>query len=280
MEYNRRQGGFFVIMNTLNISILKPGGNDTALIQKIPKKSLRKSINDAVMKTFPNVEQVGFYTYDKPKKLGVLEMAGGEFCGNATRSLAYLLLDGKKGKLTIKASGTQQLLNAGVNKPSTAFAQMPIKKDLSAITQLEKNTWKVSLDGITHLITPKPKNVAVSKLKTLAKRLLGQYDLLSSVPAAGIMFLNEKEQQLTISPVVWVRDIETLFYETACASGTTAVGLYLAKYKGIANRPIPILQPSGSYINVQIRKTNKSFLDAYIDGPIESIGNKKISIKL
>ena len=107
-------------------SIFRPGGNDTLLIKGILRKTLRKSINDTAMSKYPNIEQVGFYSYSNNAKLGRLEMAGGEFCGNALRSLAYLLLDGKKGELQFKVSGVNRILKAGVNKSNSAFAQIPI----------------------------------------------------------------------------------------------------------------------------------------------------------
>src|SRR4051812_12238872 len=98
---------------TLQVAILRPGGNDTALIAGIPKKKMRRAINDAVMQKFLSIEQVGFYEFNFIKNEARLEMAGGEFCGNATRSLAYLLLNGKIGEVKICVSGTKQILTAG-----------------------------------------------------------------------------------------------------------------------------------------------------------------------
>src|SRR5579859_6163185 len=95
------------------ITIIRPGGNDTALIEGIVSVEKRKNINAQIMAKFPNVEQVGFYDYDKTANIAILEMAGGEFCGNAVRSLAYLLLGKANGELTVQSSGSNQLVNAG-----------------------------------------------------------------------------------------------------------------------------------------------------------------------
>ena len=54
-----------------------------------------KKINDFIMKKHKNVEQVGFININGIKEL---QMAGGEFCENATRSAAYSYLNGKQGK--------------------------------------------------------------------------------------------------------------------------------------------------------------------------------------
>src|SRR6185369_17666614 len=99
-------------MKKIKVTILKPAGNDTALVEGIPARKDRKKINDKIMQLFPKVEQVGFY---KTTRTPRMEMAGGEFCGNATRSFAYLFFKGKKNKGLFKASGVSQFLNAGIN---------------------------------------------------------------------------------------------------------------------------------------------------------------------
>ena len=45
--------------------------------------------------------------------------------------------------------------------------------------------------------------------------------------ALGLMFLDQRRGRLT--PLVYVPASDTLFWETSCASGTTAVGAYLAE---------------------------------------------------
>ena len=44
--------------------------------------------------------------------------------------------------------------------------------------------------------------------------------------AAGVMFIERKNGKIILSPVVFVKEINTLFYETACGSGSVAVGIY------------------------------------------------------
>lgn len=75
-------------LEKLKISILRPSGNDTALVKGLFTIEERKEINNLIMQKYSNVEQVGFYDFDG--KQITLEMAGGEFCGNALRSTAYL----------------------------------------------------------------------------------------------------------------------------------------------------------------------------------------------
>lgn len=111
-------------LNNLDFTILNPGGNITALVEGIPdRRPLRKKINDEIMKVFPKVEQVGFLD----RSIKRLEMAGGEFCGNATRCAAYLLLGGKPGKVSLSVSGTDnKKLRARIDYNKLVWAQMPL----------------------------------------------------------------------------------------------------------------------------------------------------------
>jgi diaminopimelate epimerase len=76
-------------MSTRNyfVTIISPGGNTTAVVEGIPASQLeRRRLNDAIMKQYRDVEQVGFLD----RRVPYLQMAGGEFCGNATRCAACL----------------------------------------------------------------------------------------------------------------------------------------------------------------------------------------------
>lgn len=261
-------------MKRLKVTILKPAGNDTALVEGIPAKTNRKKINDKIMELFPNVEQVGFYDLKNSR----LEMAGGEFCGNATRSFAYLALNGKKTQSAFKVSGVTSKLIAGVKTSNTSFAQMPIFNSFNKVEQVSNNIWKVEIKGITHLITPL-KDWDADNLKLEGKKILKKYDLLETSPAAGVMFYSElKKDSYKIDPIVWVRDLKTLFYETACASGTTAFGLMLSKQKNKSIEDVKILQPSDQFLSVSIDMGEGEFKEAYIEGPIKILKESEIEI--
>lgn len=250
-------------------AILRPGGNDTMLIERLVKNpSKKKLINDQMMSLYPNVEQVGFYEFNPKTNIATLEMAGGEFCGNATRSLAYLLLKGKQGQIRVKVSGTTKELRAGIRKENTAFAQMPVTS-FKSIKKSRTNLFRIDLEGITLLVYISNRQINPQKLKSYAFEILKRENLIYSVPAAGVMFITNRRKFIELKPVVWVRDIETLFYETACASGTAAVGIWKAFQtpKKIVN--VKILQPSGKFIEAEIYKKGKSLIDVYIDGEIE-----------
>lgn len=252
-------------------TILRPGGNDTALVQGIQKDpNVRRDINDQIMNIYPNVEQVGFIS--SPDQDPELMMAGGEFCGNATRSTAYHLLKGNPGEIQIKVSGVDNKLIAGVTESKEASAQMPIYTDPARLRTLSDGAVMVEMQGITHIVKRNdfPGNKDPQFLKNFTLGYLQRLGLTESVPASGLMLISKLKSELYVNPIVWVKEIKTLFYETACGSGTTAVGLVEAKRAG-KSIDISVIQPSGMPIRSQVTYDGKKFIDARISGPIKEI---------
>jgi len=195
-------------MKTYTYTILKPGGNNTAIVEPLVlNKALKKIINDEIILRNPKVEQVGFI--DRKNK--VLEMAGGEFCGNATRCAAYLFLNKKPGTIQIKVSGAKRKLIAGIDRNQNVFAEMPIYKNPNRIKTF-KNGYIVEIQGITNVVTKLPyKNISKKLLKKKAFDLLRKLNLIQKVKASGVMFISYKNRVTNLQPVVWVKDIKTLF---------------------------------------------------------------------
>jgi len=60
---------------------------------------------------------------------------------------------------------------------------------------------------------------------------------------------------LNFIPIVWVKEIDTFFYETACGSGTVAVCAYCDENE------ITVLQPSGYEIKAKkLLKNEKVYI--------------------
>ncbi len=248
-------------------NIYKPSGNDTALVIGLVNDiALRKIINKSIQENHLNVEQVGFI--EKIKGEYFLEMAGGEFCGNATRSAVYYFLDGKQGTLKIQVSGTEKVLSAGIDKDDNVWVEMPISESFSDIS-IVNNYQVVKMDGITHVITEAHNSLSDEEsLKKNAFSILEELDLVSTVQASGVMYITYFDTSIKIDPVVWVRDMDTLYYETACGSGTTAVGLYESKKVGKSIERY-ITQPSGLDIKVDVKMDGTKFLSARISGKVD-----------
>lgn len=203
-------------------------------------------------------------------------MAGGEFCGNATRALAYIALRGKPGSIQIAVSGVTKLLSAGVNKEKTSFAQMPILSSFSSVEKITKKVTKVTMEGITHLIVQKQKELTREELTNKGFTLLEQFNLLTATPATGVMFVTTNGgKRLSVDPVVWVRDVKTLFYETACASGTTALSLWKSLETNNARCTFAVTQPSRKNLTVEINKNEQGFQKAFLEGPIKILSERE-----
>jgi len=259
---------------TLRFAVYRPGGNDTGLISGVIRDAQhKKNIAAALLEQYSSIEQVGFVNND-PKNAELM-MAGGEFCGNATSSAAFQILQGKPGTIDIKVSGVKNKLRAGVTPSGDGFSQMPIYSDPSAIAIDTNNPQNalVSLEGITHYIDfdiAQIRGLTIDEIKAKARAKMAELGIDRHV-CCGIIYVDQREDRCAIHPIVYVRDIDTLYYETACGSGTTALGQVLAYTSGRSIIEKPILQPSGMSIKVTVKFDRKVFTYAQIQSSVEKL---------
>lgn len=253
-------------------AIFRPAGNDTGLISGIIRNpQQRKQIADTLQKTYQNIEQVGFVSFDA--KHPELVMTGGEFCGNATSCAAYHILLGQPGEILIKVSGVSKRLRAGVTKGGDGFSQMPVFSDPSYIQKDKKGNMLVQLEGITHYVdfdTNQIRGLTIEEIKNKARQAMREKGI-DQQPACGIIYTEKLAYGWAIHPIVYVRDADTLYYETACGSGTTALGLVLALKNGDSIEAVPVIQPSGLTIKVCVTYDGKTFGYVQIQSHIEKL---------
>lgn len=280
MHYLLEQQLLRTSKNPHSFTILRPAGNDTALIDALVRNAKkRKKIADTLHTKYPNIEQVGFINNDPTN--AELIMTGGEFCGNATSSAAHLILKGKPGKIKIKVSGVKNKLLAGVTISGQGFSQMPVFSDESSIQPDPQNPENilVHMEGITHYVdfnSDQIKGLTIDEVKAKAREQMTEKGIDTNV-ACGIIYVKKIQEEFSIHPVVYVRDAGTLFYETACGSGTTALGLALAYKKGESIHELPIIQPSGMTINVSVNFDGKKVSYAQIQSSIQYVYEGKIT---
>lgn len=227
-------------------------GNPTALVfGKGIDRNQYATINNRLQKDFPEVEQVGFY--EEVDGVPRLQMAGGEFCGNATRSFACFLkdLNPDMSEFTYKVSGFPNLVKANVYAldEKKYFCRAIFNNFNYSIKEIKLdncNVKVVDLGGIVHVVVnekdrPFKKDLYEQDLKTI-KNQLG-----IDCGAVGVLWIKEKQEKVFMKPVVWVKEIDTCYYETSCGSGSIAVGLV----KTGGNGKIDVIQPSGKIINVE-----------------------------
>ncbi len=188
------------------------------------------------------VEQVGFLI---PNEIH-FEMAGGEFCGNAARSAAVLLseiTDQNHPRFTM--SGYDGRVRAEVDQTTDqrydvvcAFIDLPMTKSQSWVSD-DQGATLVDLGGIAHVVleAPFPRNGYEEQHRKFVNGLH-----LQGHDAVGVCWIRYQDDQVHMDPVVWVRAVDSFFYETSCGSGSIAVAAVTGKSQ--------IIQPSGQTILV------------------------------
>ncbi|MCB9988300.1 MAG: hypothetical protein H6868_03075 [Rhodospirillales bacterium] len=257
------------------VTIVRPGGNDTAIVWDNIPRDQQGDLSKKIQDTYPGIEQVMFVE-DGKDGLVRGQMAGGEFCGNATRSLGYLVREGKDGETLLEISGATKPLSVVIQNGMSQTA-LPVKDSLDS-AQPYGEDYMVHLDGISFIIT--------DKNHTLGRRIMSETDLdtqksividalrdghlMDEQPASGVMVVDMQDDgSYKLEPFVFVRNTGTLYYETGCGSGSTSVGVMVAKKTSQPVNNLRIKQPSGMDLLVSIQRTNDRFEGATVNGPIE-----------
>ena len=258
------------IMNKdIRYKILNPGGNKTAIVMGNEySEDEKKKINEEILKQNMEVEQVGFISENEKK----LEMAGGEFCVNATRCAIWEYLRGREGKVELNVSGCEDKITGGITKQKEVYINMKINKKMSDIIEKNGKFIFIKLEGILlAIVNEEDSKYYVEKLKSdeqkvklELKEIMKRFD--TPEKAMGMVLLENKNGKIKINPIIWVKMMDTLYYETACGSGSLATAIYKNWLEEIEN--LEVIQPSGYSINVQVNKKQEYIENAIILGKI------------
>jgi len=182
-------------MKEVKYYIYNPGGNKTVLvIGNHYNVNEKKIINDKILNIHKDVEQVGFINEMNYE----LVMAGGEFCGNATRcAVKYYLKSEINNEIVIRVSGMSEELNAGSDEIGNIYVNIPVK------SVENKNEFKiVRLEGITHIVVDEKESKKylekIEDIKQNAKSLIDKLNIDDL--AVGVMFTQVKRNILKIYP--------------------------------------------------------------------------------
>jgi histidine racemase len=202
-------------------------------------------------------EQVGFIENPVNNKAAAhLQMAGGEFCGNACMALAAYIASEKGLKqndlteILLEVSGSDKLLMCQVKRNSDEYycqVTMPIPKKIEQRTieydGSDLNMIIVRYHNFIHIVIEVEEfsKEVRGKAQSLAK-LLG---VTLGANLIGILLYKSKSHEL--APLIYVPHLDSMIWERGCGSGTASLGAYLAwKNKGeiVAN----IRQPGGTIV--------------------------------
>ena len=246
----------------LNYTILDPTGNITALVETPTGLSDQPDTAAEIMSLHPEVEQVGFvdFTSETPS----LRMAGGEFCGNASMSAAVLYVTRKgnyeelraaaedeKAHVLLTVSGAvapvkialSECPDGGFNTEIQMPAALAVNDKEFSFGNTKGSLPVVSMEGISHIVIEEASPFfELKKDKAAAEKAVRLFCEKLEAPALGLMFLESTPVILT--PLVYVHGGGTVFWENSCASGSCAVGEYMAR-KNAAPVDLILCEPGG-----------------------------------
>lgn len=259
---------------SVNILVANPSGNVTIFVQTPFGRGDYNSVANQLL-AMPELagEQVAFIKEPYPGVDGVMEMCGLEFCGNASRSFALLcaINDRKYGKCqsTVDVSGCAENLTVDLDLNSNyTKIKMPMFLDErpfempadEAPCSLE-GARIVDLGGIMHvvLVDQEPCEETYLAIKNYVN---GKYN----PPAMGVMFYAPGEHKLV--PVVYVKDVDTTYWEGSCGSGSTSVAIAMTSGKDDGQYSYELWQPAGMLTATAVKEDGK-ISAVYIEGTVE-----------
>ena len=252
-------------LETLRYSIWDPTGNITALVESDVELDRQPSVAAALMRRHPEVEQVGFLRLSPNGELSgtELRMAGGEFCGNATMCAAALfqLRTGRRAG-TEDAPETVWLCVSGLSRPVPVRLWQEGAESFRAAVRMRARLGTaerelcfegrsgslplVRMEGISHLLV-EPGSVFFALLadRPAAERAVRAWCAELGAACLGLMFLEAEGDAYRLTPLVYVPGSGTVFWESACASGSASVGMALAE-RAAAPVCLELREPGGT----------------------------------
>ena len=283
--YKLENGHEILLPEDITYFQLFPGGNETILVKTFVDRPAYPEVAKRLLAAHKTVEQIGFIeNLGDEKKPVKLHMAGGEFCGNASRALVFLLHHDEKyrnhdGMHTIRVSGVEHPLQASIDENDIVNLEMPVKPNPDCVQQIDERTYIVYLEGITHVLVygDDYTNHSTEEAEVILTRLN-----LKKENAAGVIYVGKREGKLAMNPFVHVKTVGSFFNETSCASGATAVGMVQAIKEEKNNATpfnIPIEQRNGEVLNVEITREAEFFRSVFVSGKVSLMNQGNFSLK-
>ena len=236
-----------------------------------------------------HAEQVGFVEkIDKAEDESCkykLQMMGGEFCGNATRSLAALLVHKNddsikkvddKFYVNVQTSGIDKIMSCVVKvideHTYTSKINMPLpnNKPQKMIVEGGYTAYKVNFDGIVHFVV----DVKEFRNKEIFFDIVKELMHDEEYEAFGIMYYNY--ETCYMEPLVYVKATDSLYWERSCASGTSALGAVLS-HKLEESVFLDVHQPGG-VLSISTEFDGKNLRAIVLDGMVEIVAEGIVNV--
>ena len=278
------------MIQKIDLIVFDPAGNTTLMVlTPVPRSDyaeVAKKLLEIDFGPYCNWRDVAYgeqvaYVVEKKNQdvsdVPIMEMCGLEFCGNASRSYAYYRAvvrgegedaGGGKKEVSVNVSGCPHPLTAVVDpKQQDSVIQMPLPVEVKMIDTasagVEGTFPLVVFEGISHLVLTgvQPEDDAFESLKGY---VYGEID--PGMDAFGVMFIDEEKDLM--SPIVYVRDVDTTYHEGSCASGTAAAAVAKATGEGDGSYEYVFREPDGM-LKAAVTKTEGKITEVQLGGIIE-----------
>lgn len=241
-----------------------PAGNITIFVMdQAERKDYAAISRQLLVREDLGAEQVGFVEKNADGTTH-MQMMGGEFCGNATRSFGYLmsmLSEEKPEEITVDVSGSAELLKAEVDlDKGTSRTQMPLPQDIVTLPPIQGEQYKmVVFEGVCHIIVED-----APKSQEFVNEVIAEAEKILDCDAYGVMFLEGEK----MTPVVYVRETGSMVWESSCGSGSMGDAVYLSREKDNGTYVYELHQPGGM-IEATVEKKGGKTVQCKMGGPVE-----------
>ncbi|MBM7702366.1 diaminopimelate epimerase [Metabacillus iocasae] len=242
------------------------------------------------MMAYDNVyaEQVGFIERPVTHKAAAhLQMAGGEFCGNACMALAAFLAAEKglqvheQTDVVLETSGTDELVACHVKRQGDTYhcqVSMPVPEKVEQrVIQYEGNELSIVIvryREFIHLVLEV--EAFHEEVKAQAESLAKLLGVTLGAQLIGVLLYQVQSKEL--APLIYVPSVDSLIWERGCGSGTASIGAYLA-WKQEEEVVEKITQPGGT-IGVTATWYNGAITSLTIEGSVGIVAQGKAFVNV
>ncbi|MDR3325155.1 MAG: hypothetical protein LBS82_04125 [Spirochaetaceae bacterium] len=261
--------------------VANPAGNITAFVlnaEDLTGEERRELAAAVLAREDLGVQQLGFVRGPRRRDgLWRLDMAGGEFCGNAARAFGFYVacrdclhgssrvaveMSGSAAPLVVECTIEENRMWSGGESKGFSSAAMPLPQRRRLLVRANGEPAALyAFEGICHVVSGDVtrREEVFAELKTLAEAEVGAAD------AFGVLFHDGVSGLVT--PLVWVRALDTLVYESSCGSGAAAFACEYFATREDVEGGLWVKQPGG-LLGVQILKLRGEVVALVLKGAV------------
>lgn len=291
-------------MNALEFHKFSPGGNPTILITggDVPAAKRAAVAAELMHPLHLSAEQVGFV--DLEGETPRLEMMGGEFCLNAARSMVFLLarmglltrVSDEAGNLNelrglVYSSGQPFALKVradarGIDPARAAELDCSVLLNCPApknvLADIEEGAVLARVPGITHLLLDESRHPLPKGAEAQLREAARWRDVLHLNDEAGTGVVwhrplpdRQDADARSITPVVYVAEMQNAVLESSCGSASLALAMSLLN--GRESLRLKVRQPSGYAIRISLKAStpDADHCLAEAGGPVRLVAEGK-----